>query len=98
MEALVIFALGVPLILFDIGVSDYSVLNDFEMALNCLIIVAFLASFFYLNFKMTGVMLEAKLNEAVKRIYKVLLIILSSRVTMVTIEVLISVGIKDGSF
>jgi hypothetical protein len=47
---------------------------------------------------MTGLMVEAKLNKVIKKIYKVLVIILISRVLMVTVEMIIAFKIHDGEF
>lgn len=80
MQIIVALFVLIPLIIFDIDDLGYSVINALDISLNLIIIISFLVTFFYLNFKMTGIMMENKLNEVIKRIYKVQLIILVSRV------------------
>ncbi len=88
----------VPLIIFDCKIINYELLNLISTIFNCLAILLFLASFFYLNFKMTGIMVENKLNSVIKKIYKMLVIILVSRIIMVAVQILIAFKIHDGSF
>jgi hypothetical protein len=52
--ALVFF---IPLIIFDFKEINYELLNGISAGFNSLIIALFLVSFFYLNFKMTGLMI-----------------------------------------
>lgn len=91
-------AFMVPLIVFDCKLINYELLNFISTVFNCLAIAIFLASFFFLNFKMTGLMVEPKLNSVIKKIYKVLVIILVSRILMVAVELTIAFKIHDGSF
>lgn len=88
----------IPLIVFDCKLINYELLNLISTFFNFVAIMIFLASFFFLNFKMTGLMVEAKLNKVIKKIYKVLVIILVSRVLMVTVEMIIAFKIHDGEF
>jgi len=92
-QLLVLLALGIPLVLYDLELEliGYGVLNGIGIALNGLILVGFLVSFLYLNFKMTGIMMEGNLNSTIRRLYKVLLIILISRLLMVAFEALVAV-------
>jgi hypothetical protein len=69
----------IPMIIYDFDELGYAVLNGIDIGLNLLIIISFLVTFFYLNFKMTGIMMEDHLNGVIRRIYKVQLIILMSR-------------------
>jgi hypothetical protein len=75
----------IPLVVFDCKLINYELLNLISTFFNFLAILVFLASFFFLNFKMTGLMVEAKLSTVIKKIYKVLVIILISRILMVTL-------------
>jgi hypothetical protein len=75
----------IPLVVFDCKLINYELLNLISTFFNFLAILVFLASFFFLNFKMTGLMVEAKLSNVIKKIYKVLVIILISRILMVTL-------------
>ena len=88
----------IPLIVFDCKLINYELLNLISTFFNFVAILIFLASFFFLNFKMTGIMVEAKLNSVIKKIYKVLVIILISRILMVTLEMIIAFKIHDGTF
>lgn len=88
----------IPLIVFDCKIITYELLNLISTFFNFVAIMIFLASFFFLNFKMTGLMVEQKLNTVIKRIYKVLVIILVSRILMLTVEMIIAFKIHDGSF
>jgi hypothetical protein len=75
----------IPLVVFDCKLINYELLNLISTFFNFVAILVFLASFFFLNFKMTGLMVEAKLSTVIKKIYKVLVIILISRILMVTL-------------
>ncbi len=46
----------IPLIVFDCKLINYELLNFISTVFNCAAIAIFLASFFFLNFKMTGLM------------------------------------------
>lgn len=59
------------------------------MGLNFFIVLSFCMTVFYLNFKMTGIMMESRLSSVVKRLYKVQLIILVSRVFVITFEIFV---------
>lgn len=85
------------MIVFDTGLLGYNIINGIGLGLNLLVLLCFLSTFFYLNFKMTGVMMEARLNEVIKRVYKVQLIILVSRAFMITFELMIALFVP-GSF
>jgi hypothetical protein len=88
----------IPLIVFDCKIISYELLNLISTFFNFVAILIFLASFFFLNFKMTGIMVEPKLNSVIKKIYKVLVIILVSRILMVGLEMTIAFKIHDGTF
>jgi hypothetical protein len=47
----------VLLIVFDIEKITYSSLNKLTLSINCFSVVVFIASFFFMNFKMTGIMM-----------------------------------------
>ena len=76
--------LVIPFLLYITDITSYEVINGIEIGLNLLVIISFLVTFFYLNFKMTGLMMDNRLNEVIKRIYKVQLIILVSRACALT--------------
>lgn len=57
MQIVTAIALLIPLIIFDINELNYNVLNAIGMGLNLLVVMSFLTTFFYLNFKMTGIMM-----------------------------------------
>jgi hypothetical protein len=59
-QIITFFTLMIPLLLFNINIIDFSTLNIFTMSLNCLSVIAFIASFFIMNFKMTGLMMEKR--------------------------------------
>lgn len=88
----------IPLIIFDFKLINYEALNAIAAGFNAFVIILFLASFFYLNFKMTGVLVESKLNNVIKKLYKVLVIILISRIFMLSLEITMAFKIHDGSF
>jgi len=69
----------VPLIFYNIDQLGYNIVNGISLGLNSLIVILFLMTVLYLNFKMTGIMMESNLNLVIKRIYKVQVIILISR-------------------
>ena len=46
----------IPLIILDITELAYSILNGICLGLNLLVMLFFLATFFYFNFKMTGIL------------------------------------------
>ena len=78
------FVLVILLVVHDLGYLGYNILNGITLGMNMIIVISFLITFFYLNFKMTGIMMEKRLNEVIKRIYKVQLIILVSRAISMT--------------
>jgi hypothetical protein len=47
---------------------------------------------------MTGLLVENRLNLVIKKLYKVLTVILISRILMFSIELTIAFKIHDGSF
>jgi hypothetical protein len=57
MQIIAAIVLLIPLIIFDINEISYTVLNALGMGLNLLVVISFLTTFFYLNFKMTGIMM-----------------------------------------
>jgi hypothetical protein len=57
MQVLVALILLIPLIVYDVDELGYSIVNGMDIGLNLLIIIAFLATFFYLSFKMSGIMM-----------------------------------------
>lgn len=59
-QIITFFTLMIPLLLFNINIIDFSTLNIFTMSLNCLSVIAFIAAFFIMNFKMTGLMMEKR--------------------------------------
>jgi uncharacterized protein (DUF2236 family) len=69
-----------------------------DISLNVIVIVSFLVTFFYLNFKMTGIMMDKRLNDVIKRIYKVQLIILVSRALTLAFEIIIAVYVLPNTF
>jgi len=87
----------IPLLILDFTDMSYNVLNGINLSLNLLVLLFFLASFFYFNFKMTGVLVEERLNEVIKRVYKVHLVILVSRLFTITLEMIIAIYVT-GSF
>jgi glucan phosphoethanolaminetransferase (alkaline phosphatase superfamily) len=54
------FTLLIPLLLFNINIIHYETLNVFAMSLNLLSVVVFIAAFFFMNFKMTGLMMDKR--------------------------------------
>lgn len=52
----------IPLIVYDVDQIGFKVVNSISIALNSIMIISFVVAFFYLNFKMTGIMLESRLN------------------------------------
>ncbi len=51
--ALIIF---IPLIILEVDLIAYNILNGIGLGLDLLVVIFFLATFFYFNFKMTGVL------------------------------------------
>lgn len=98
MQFLVGLLLLIPLIIYDVDELGFTVINAMDIGLNLFIIVSFLATFFYLSFKMTGIMMENKLNEVIKRIYKVQLIILVSRAITLTVDIILALYVLPNSF
>jgi len=93
----VFLVMMIPLLILDFTDMSYNVLNGINLSLNLLVLLFFLASFFYFNFKMTGVLVEERLNEVIKRVYKVHLVILVSRLFTITLEMIIAIYVT-GSF
>ena len=81
----------IPLIVFNIGIINYELVNDLLMSLNCLSVLTFLVSFFFMNFKMTGLLIEKRSSELIKKVYKLLLMILVSRMIMAALEIIVSI-------
>lgn len=84
-QMITFLTLMIPLLIFNLGVFSYDILNAFMCSLNCMTVAAFLVAFFFMNFKMTGVMLDKQTSEIVKKVYKLLLVILLSRMIMASI-------------
>lgn len=57
-EVAVFLVMMVPLLILDFTDMSYDILNGIGLGLNLLVLLFFLASFFYFNFKMTGVLVE----------------------------------------
>jgi hypothetical protein len=98
MQIGVALVLLIPMILFDVDELSYDVVNAVDIGFNLLVIISFLVTFFYLNFKMTGIMMDSRLNGVIRRIYKVHLIILISRAASLTFEILIAIYVLPNSF
>jgi hypothetical protein len=90
--------LMVLLFIFEIDKITYSSLNILTMSLNCLSVVVFIVAFFFMNFKMTGIMMDETCSKIIKRIYKLLLGLLVSRVVASIIQAIILINLKDISF
>ena len=97
-QILTFLCLMIPLLIFNVGVIRYETLNAFMSALNCLSVVAFIAGFFFMNFRMTGIMMNRQSSEIIKKVYTLLLVILLSRVLMSALEIWIEINIKNGTF
>ena len=54
------FIIIIPLVLLNLGIIDYAIMNTIVTSLNLLSVAAFLSSFFFMNFKMTGVLMEIR--------------------------------------
>lgn len=92
------FTLMIPLLLFNISVISYQTLNIFTMSLNCLSVILFISAFFFMSFKMTGVMMDQKSSEIIKKVYALLLALLISRCIMSFVEVWVQINLTKGSF
>lgn len=79
MQMIVGIGMIVPLLLFIVGYINFSINNAINLSMNISIIISFLVAFLYLNFEMTGIMMDKKINSVIKQIYKVQLVILISR-------------------
>lgn len=90
--------LVIPLILYNIHVIGYELLNIFTMSLNCLSVIVFIVTFFFMNFKMTGIMMDETLSRVIKRVYKLLLGLLASRLISSIMQVIILIKIMDNTF
>lgn len=62
MQILVILILLIPLIVYDVDELGYTIINAMDIGLTLIIIFLFLGVFFYLNFRMTGIMMESRIN------------------------------------
>jgi hypothetical protein len=58
LQLVVCLILLVPLVILDVNELNYNVLNGIGLGLNLLVLIFFLVTFFYFNFKMTGVLVE----------------------------------------
>ena len=90
-QIITFFSIMIPLIVFNIGIINYELVNDLLMSLNCLSVLTFLVSFFFMNFKMTGLLIEKRSSELIKKVYKLLLMILVSRMIMAALEIIVSI-------
>ncbi len=88
----------IPLLIFDFKPFNYEILNALAASFNASVLLLFLVSFFYLNFKMTGLLIDNRLNIIIKKLYKVLCVILISRIIMLGIQITIAIKMSDGSF
>jgi hypothetical protein len=95
LQILTALGLLIPLGIFNVNQLDYEVLDSLAIGLNSLIIGCFLATFFYLNFKMTGVLMEPTLNAVIRRVYKLQLIILVSRAFAIAFEAIVVTNVRD---
>ena len=90
--------LMIPLLIFNVNGITYETLNVFICGLNCFSVIAFIAGFFFMNFKMTGIMMNRRSSEIVKKVYTLLLVTLLSRTIMAAVEIWIEINLKNGSF
>jgi hypothetical protein len=97
-QLIVFCSLFVPIMLFNVGLIEYYTLNVFTMSVNLLSVFVFVGSFFYMNFKMTGLMMDRRSSEVIKKVYALLLALLVSRMIMSSVEVWVQVNITNGSF
>lgn len=54
------FIIIIPLVLLNLGIINYAIMNTIVTSLNLLSVASFLSSFFFMNFKMTGVLMEIR--------------------------------------
>lgn len=66
--------------------------------MNILSVIVFIAAFFFMNFKMTGLMMERRSSDIIKKVYALLLALLVSRLIMSVGEVWVQVNLTNGSF
>lgn len=59
-QLIIFFTMVCPIMLFNFSVIEYITLNAFTMSVNLLSVIVFIASFFYMNFKMTGLMMDRR--------------------------------------
>lgn len=97
-QALALVSLVVPLVLFNLDIFSYQTLNIFLMSANCLSVVVFIAAFFYMNFKMTGLMMDQRSSSIIKKLYALSLLLLFSRIIMSVLEVWVQINLTNGSF
>ncbi len=76
--------LVVALTLYNSGVIGYPSVNLQCLSLNLLLVALFLVFFFYLNFKLTGSVYASRDKLKLKSIYKILLLLLLSRIVQGT--------------
>lgn len=93
-----ILGTAVLLVLLDTNIIDYQVLNIFAVSFNLVTILFFVASFFYITFQMTGILLSKTDNERVKKIYKYLLVLLFGRFISCALGFVVLVEVADGNF
>ena len=98
LQVTTLLALLILILLYNLDLVGYNILNGVALGMNMLIVLSFLITFFYLNFKMTGIMMENTLNEVVKRIYKVQLIILLSRTFSIAFEISVALYVVPDTF
>lgn len=92
------FTLIIPILLFNVSIIGYETLNAFTMSMNILSVIVFIAAFFFMNFKMTGLMMERRSSDIIKKVYALLLALLVSRLIMSVGEVWVQVNLTNGSF
>lgn len=92
------FTLIIPILLFNINIIGFETLNAFTMSMNILSVIVFIAAFFIMNFKMTGMMMEKRSSDIIKKVYALLLALLVSRLLMSVLEVWVQVNLTKGSF
>ena len=97
-QLIIFFTMVCPIMLFNFSVIEYITLNAFTMSVNLLSVIVFIASFFYMNFKMTGLMMDRRSSQVIKKVYALLLALLVSRLIMSAVEVWVQINLTNGSF
>lgn len=98
-QIIAFLSLAIPIILLNFSsFFGYSQLNIFNTSANCLCVVVFIFAFFFMNFKMTGLMMDRRSSAIIKRVYALSLLLLFSRLTMSVLEVWVQINTENGSF